>query len=125
MLNFLTKIFPGKKPVIEADTVLPPEPIKLPHPWYMRNPKKAVGLKSEKYKPVKASIRYPQDDAWNPMLGFPRNNPCFCASGVKFKKCCLPRMTRVISKENAKFIQQRWDEFVEGKLNTKEIKPNS
>jgi SEC-C motif len=125
MLNFLKKIFPGKKPVIEADAVLPSQPVKLPHPWYMRNPKKAVEFKSEKYRPLKAVIREPEKSAWNPMLRFPRNNPCFCASGVKFKKCCLPRMTRVISKENAKFIQQYWDDFIVGKFTTKDVKPQS
>lgn len=34
-------------------------------------------------KPVKGFVR-------NPLLGLPRNEPCPCRSGKKFKACCLP-----------------------------------
>lgn len=37
---------------------------------------------------------------WNPLKNFPRNEPCFCGSGKKFKKCCLDKMgTTVTIKE--------------------------
>ena len=26
---------------------------------------------------------------WNPLRGWPRNEPCWCSSGKKAKKCCL------------------------------------
>jgi len=26
---------------------------------------------------------------WNPFLKYPRNEACYCGSGVKYKKCCL------------------------------------
>jgi hypothetical protein len=32
--------------------------------------------------------------AWNPLTGYPRNKGCFCGSGVKAKKCCLPYINR-------------------------------
>lgn len=35
------------------------------------------------YVPVEGS-------AWNPLQKYPRNEPCYCGSGKKFKKCCLP-----------------------------------
>jgi hypothetical protein len=34
--------------------------------------------------------------AMNPLLGYPRNEPCWCGSGRKAKVCCLPRQPRVI-----------------------------
>lgn len=40
--------------------------------------------------------------AWNPLVNFPRNAPCFCESGKKFKKCCIHTTTRTLSAEEAK-----------------------
>lgn len=34
---------------------------------------------------------------WNPLLKFPRNEPCFCNSGKKFKRCCLNKMAKTVS----------------------------
>lgn len=34
----------------------------------------------------------------NPLLKFPRNDPCPCKSGKKFKKCCLPKQPMHVSK---------------------------
>src|SRR5579859_3237184 len=39
--------------------------------------------------------------AWNPMRKFPRNNPCPCGSGLKFKKCCLSTMKPAITTSQA------------------------
>lgn len=33
---------------------------------------------------------------WNPWLNFPRNEPCPCKSGKKFKKCHLLTMSRAV-----------------------------
>lgn len=32
----------------------------------------------------------------NPLLGFPRNDPCFCNGGKKFKNCHLKKLPRTI-----------------------------
>lgn len=34
--------------------------------------------------------------AWNPLLTLPRNRPCPCLSGKKFKACCLNRLPKAI-----------------------------
>jgi hypothetical protein len=34
--------------------------------------------------------------AWNPLLGLPRNMPCPCDSGKKYKHCHLLTMPRAI-----------------------------
>ena len=36
-------------------------------------------------KPPKGSVR-------NPLLGMPRNRPCYCGADKKFKHCCLPEL---------------------------------
>lgn len=33
---------------------------------------------------------------WNPVSSFPRNAPCPCGSGIKFKKCHLSKISPVI-----------------------------
>lgn len=38
---------------------------------------------------------------WNPLLKYPRNESCYCGSGVKFKKCCLPRTQYAVDKKAA------------------------
>lgn len=30
----------------------------------------------------------------NPLKGLSRNDPCFCGSGKKYKKCCLPKLEK-------------------------------
>lgn len=29
---------------------------------------------------------------WNPLRSYPPNEPCFCGSDKKSKKCCLPKV---------------------------------
>jgi hypothetical protein len=36
----------------------------------------------------------------NPLLRKPRNSPCLCGSGKKWKKCCLPLMPLHIKAED-------------------------
>jgi uncharacterized protein YecA (UPF0149 family) len=38
---------------------------------------------------------------WNPMLKYPRNEACYCGSGVKAKKCCLLHQTLAVNSEFA------------------------
>lgn len=40
--------------------------------------------------------------AWNPLFKLPRNRPCPCQSGRKFKACCLPRLPKAVPIEEAK-----------------------
>jgi hypothetical protein len=35
--------------------------------------------------------------SWNPLLSYPRNHPCFCMSGRKFKQCHLKNILPVCS----------------------------
>jgi len=46
------------------------------------------------------SIAYrPKDDSmFNPNRKYPRNLPCPCQSGKKFKKCCLLNQPMVVKK---------------------------
>lgn len=34
---------------------------------------------------------------WNPILKYPKNESCYCGSGKKFKKCCLPTETMAVN----------------------------
>ncbi len=34
--------------------------------------------------------------SWNPLMKLPRNEPCVCGSGKKFKKCHLPSMSPIL-----------------------------
>lgn len=38
----------------------------------------------------------------NPMLKYPRNQSCWCKSGLKAKRCCLPKQSRILPQEVAK-----------------------
>lgn len=47
----------------------------------------------------------------NPLLEWPRNYNCVCGSGKKFKKCCLPQLSSVITIEDAMKINERLDHY--------------
>lgn len=38
---------------------------------------------------------------FNPYMKFPRNETCYCGSGLKFKKCCLPEEPMAINSKTA------------------------
>lgn len=38
---------------------------------------------------------------WNPLAKWPVNEPCWCSSGKKAKKCCLPGAKKTLSVEAA------------------------
>jgi hypothetical protein len=39
--------------------------------------------------------------SWNPLRKYPRNELCFCGSGLKSKKCCLPGLPLAIKTKDA------------------------
>lgn len=42
----------------------------------------------------------------NPMFKFPRNEKCYCESGLKAKKCCLPKLKPYIKETDAEDIKR-------------------
>lgn len=50
---------------------------------------------------------------WNPVKRYPRNAPCVCNSGKKYKKCCEPHQPVVIGNENVK-ENEEITQFVKG-----------
>ena len=55
-----------------------------------------------------------EDDAdlyFNPLLDYPRNAPCICDSGKKFKKCHGPLIPTRIFKADAETIIESLKEF--------------
>lgn len=49
------------------------------------------------------NMRRPDDLSMrNPMLEYPRNLPCPCQSGKKFKKCCYLTMPEYVRKGDGK-----------------------
>ncbi len=63
--------------------------------------------------PLKAGQAYmpSQGFTYHPALKYGRNKPCLCKSGKKFKNCCLNKLARVISKAEAKKIDQYMKDF--------------
>ena len=53
---------------------------------------------------------------WNPLRGYPRNNGCFCGSGDKAKKCCMPKLLSTVPAGEAKKIEENWDRILTGHL---------
>lgn len=52
-------------------------------------------------------IQLKQGFAWNPLLTLPRNIPCPCRSGKKFKACHLNMLPRVIPEKFAKRYREQ------------------
>ncbi len=53
-------------------------------------------------------------NAWNPLVGFPRNAACFCGSGSKAKRCCLPRVAEFCSSKKAAELKRLMPQIVAG-----------
>lgn len=53
---------------------------------------------------------------WNPVRKYPRNHGCFCGSGVKAKKCCLPHLALVVSEKFASHIKENWSDILTGHM---------
>ncbi len=43
----------------------------------------------------------------NPLKKWPRNSACFCGSNVKFKKCCLNKMSLYMPEKDAEDILEQ------------------
>ncbi len=78
-----------------------------------------VGLENIMVKQVEDYVEPTQEDidrvakiiadakeisAYNPFLKWPRNRPCPCNSGKKFKVCCLDTIPKKIPLKNAALI---------------------
>lgn len=57
-----------------------------------------------------------RERTWNPVRKFPRNFGCFCGSGEKAKKCCLPHIAPTVSKKFAGYVNENWEHLLDGKL---------
>lgn len=53
--------------------------------------------------------------AWNPLLSYPRSKGCFCGSGDKAKKCCMPYINRACSQAEADIISDVWPKLMTGR----------
>lgn len=54
--------------------------------------------------------------AWNPLVSYPRNNPCTCGSGFKFKKCCYAKLPRAVPADWAKRVREEWPKILRGEI---------
>lgn len=61
--------------------------------------------KQQKYLNRRAFI-LKSDMDWNPLLNYPRNNPCPCKSGKKFKKCHLNLLPVAVPAKEAKLFRE-------------------
>lgn len=96
----------------ETDVVLPPGPLELPgvdsvtarlhnrlkgdEAKVMAEARKAANLSKKKAR-RQVYVTKP-GFVWNPLLRYPRNEPCPCGSGMKFKKCHLDQLPQAIPK---------------------------
>lgn len=60
--------------------------------------------------------RVPPGHAYNPLTKYPDNNPCFCGSEAKAKKCCKPSLRAFINDDTAKLITTKWHGIIWGKV---------
>lgn len=51
----------------------------------------------------------PNKAIWNPVKRYPRNAPCVCGSGKKFKKCCEPHQPVAINNEGEQTQKENAD----------------
>ncbi len=49
--------------------------------------------------------------AYNPLLKYPRNNPCPCGKPLKYKRCCLPRLPPLVSNAEAERYSAQMKKF--------------
>lgn len=74
----------------------PNESINLPEPEANSQPRTTGKLLGMKVMP---------GWAWNPLLTLPRNQPCPCRSGLKFKTCCLRKLPKVVTIQDAEIFK--------------------
>lgn len=47
----------------------------------------------------------------NPLLEWPRNFRCICGSGKKFKRCCLPELSPIVTFDDAISLNERLNKY--------------
>lgn len=64
-------------------------------------------LKMPKLRVGKQAFALVPGHVWNPLRALPRNRPCPCLSGKKFKACCLANLPLAVREADAKiYIEQ-------------------
>lgn len=48
---------------------------------------------------------------WNPLSRFPRNEQCFCGTGLKFKACCITKVKPCCPAADAEKVQEIVDKL--------------
>lgn len=74
------------------------------------------GIPIDKFEGV--NLPPPPGYSFNPLLKYPPNINCFCGTYAKAKKCCLPKLKRIIPERDAiplrtyiEYIERRRDEL--------------
>lgn len=69
--------------------------------------------KDEKYR--RSVWRPTEGRAWNRLRSYPPNKGCFCGSGAKAKKCCMPKLLPTMPIAEAKKIDANWEKILTGR----------
>lgn len=74
----------------------------------------AANKKMSEGKYPKRGFAYspPRGQVWNPARDYPRNAPCLCGSGKKYKKCHLPGMADCVEPAEALSISAKMKEVL-------------
>lgn len=52
---------------------------------------------------------------WNPLANrYPGNKGCFCGSGVKAKRCCIPHQPRILTVDLVLELKKHWPKLLTG-----------
>jgi hypothetical protein len=81
--------------------------------YYQTQAPKYPKIKGEKYRRRSWALR--EGYAWNPLLKWPVNSPCWCGSKKKAKKCCKPFIPHSCTKELAATIHFLWEDLMLGR----------
>jgi hypothetical protein len=132
-MKFLKALF-GKKPTVRAETDHPValEALSVKYPTSLKptslaehlggiiaanKPSSGTALRQKSEGKTKRGAYAPKPGgAWNPLRQYPRNQPCFCGSLVKAKKCCLPYLAQAVSREVHDYVKNNWYLILDGRL---------
>jgi hypothetical protein len=56
--------------------------------------------------PSRRCYRVDPGNSWNPLKHYPKNATCWCSSGIKAKRCCLPTTPQFVSVKQAATLAQ-------------------
>lgn len=62
----------------------------------------------------KVFYHLPEGYLWNPLNKYPQNRGCFCGSGVKAKRCCIPVSPRILLEDHVLLIKKHWSKILTG-----------